>query len=163
MGQMQRTHCNPNHMLVYGIHFTPFFFPSHLFFCRISVLDCCTGQSPSKEIAAFIFGRSSHETMTLLDKLVYFLGDAGFQLNAEKIWPGGYVSKVYTYLTRMKLWTNMTLGLVDEALMELWYKLILSLEIHGPFSIKVGATTTSPLEMITVQCIAFWDSVSRKF
>ena len=85
------------------------------------------------------------------------------EMSEARFWPGGYVSKVYTFSTGMKLWTNMTLGLVDEALMELWYKLILSLEIHGPFSIKVGATTTFPLEMITVQCIAFWDSVSRKF
>ena len=31
-----------------------------------------------------IFARSSHEIMTLLDKLVQFLGDAGLKLNAEK-------------------------------------------------------------------------------
>ena len=31
-----------------------------------------------------IFARSSHEIMTLLDKLVEFLGDAGLKLNAEK-------------------------------------------------------------------------------
>ena len=33
----------------------------------------------------FIFARSSNESMTLLDKLVGFLGDAGLKLNAEKI------------------------------------------------------------------------------
>ena len=32
----------------------------------------------------FIFARSPHEIMTLLDKLVQFLGDAGLKLNAEK-------------------------------------------------------------------------------
>ena len=84
------------------------------------------------------------------------------KMSEARFWPDGYVSKVYTYSTGMKLWTNTTLGLVDEALTELWCKLILSLEIHGPFSIEVGATTTSPLVMITVQCIAFWDSVSSK-
>ena len=31
-----------------------------------------------------IFARSTHEIMTLLDKLVQFLGDAGLKLNAEK-------------------------------------------------------------------------------
>ena len=32
-----------------------------------------------------IFARSSQEIMTLLDKLVEFLGDAGLKLNAEKL------------------------------------------------------------------------------
>ena len=31
-----------------------------------------------------IFAKSPHEIMTLLDKLVQFLGDAGLKLNAEK-------------------------------------------------------------------------------
>ena len=31
-----------------------------------------------------IFARSSHEIMTLLDKVAQFLGDAGLKLNAEK-------------------------------------------------------------------------------
>ena len=37
-------------------------------------------------------------------------------------WRDGYVSKAYTFSPATKPWTNVTLGLFDDALMELWYK-----------------------------------------
>ena len=50
----------------------------------------------------FIFARSPHEIMTLLDKLVQFLGDAGLKLNAE-ISPGVIPNSVWVTMQAKKI------------------------------------------------------------